>query len=195
MMDPKETLLRYLQLARDAVVWKLEGASEYDARRPLTPTGTNLLGLVKHLASVESGYFGATFGRPWPEPLPWHTDDADPNDDLWATPEESRDDVIDFYRRVWAHAAETFERCDLDTVGRVPWWPAERAEVTLHAILVHMIAETSRHAGHADILRETIDRQAGLRADNTNLPDDYDWPAHHARVERAARAAAGLDER
>jgi uncharacterized damage-inducible protein DinB len=193
MTDPKETLLRYLQIARDAIVWKLDGLSEYDVRRPLTPTGTNLLGLVKHLASVESGYFGGTFGRPWPEQLPWHSDDADPNDDLWVTPEESREDVVDFYRRVWAHAAETFERCDLDTVGRVPWWRPERAEVTLHAILVHMIAETNRHAGHADILRETIDRQAGLRADNTNLPDDYDWPAHHARVERAARAAAGLD--
>jgi uncharacterized damage-inducible protein DinB len=193
MTDPKETLLRYLQIARDAIVWKLDGLSEYDVRRPLTPTGTNLLGLVKHLASVESGYFGGTFGRPWPERLPWHTDDADPNDDLWATPQESREDVIDFYRRVWAHATETFERCDLDTVGRVPWWQPERAEVTLHTILVHMIAETNRHAGHADILRETIDRQAGLRADNSNLPDDYDWPAHHARVERAARAAAGLD--
>jgi uncharacterized damage-inducible protein DinB len=193
MTDPKETLLRYLQIAREAVVWKLDGLSEYDVRRPLTPTGTNLLGLVKHLASVESGYFGGTFGRPWPEQLPWHSDDADPNDDLWATPEESREDVIAFYRRVWAHATETFERCDLDTAGRVPWWRPERAEVTLHTILVHVIAETNRHAGHADILRETIDRQAGLRADNTNLPDDYDWPAHHARVERAARAAAGLD--
>jgi uncharacterized damage-inducible protein DinB len=191
-MDAKETLLRYLQVARDAVLWKLEGLSEYDVRRPLTPTGTNLLGLVKHLASIESGYFGGTFGRAWPEPLPWHADDADPNADMWATPEESREDVIDFYRRVWAHAAETFERSDLDTAGRVPWWPAERAEVTLHTILVHVIAETNRHAGHADIVRESIDRQAGLRADNSNLPDDYDWPAHYAEVERAARAAAGL---
>ena len=64
MTEPKETLVEYLQSARDAMVWKVEGLSEYDARRPMTPTGTNLLGLVKHLASVELGYFGDTFGRP-----------------------------------------------------------------------------------------------------------------------------------
>ena len=78
MPDPKDTLVEYLQSARDAIVWKVEGLSEYDARRPLTPTGTNLLGLVKHLASIELGYFGDTFGRPSGIPLPWHADDADP---------------------------------------------------------------------------------------------------------------------
>jgi hypothetical protein len=50
--------------AREALVWKLDGLSEYDARRPMVPTGTNLLGLVKHVASVEAGYFGETFDRP-----------------------------------------------------------------------------------------------------------------------------------
>ncbi|GAA2118431.1 DUF664 domain-containing protein [Nocardioides bigeumensis] len=80
--DFKDTLIRYLEAARDAVVWKLEGASEYDVRRPMTPTGTNLLGIVKHLASVEAGYFGETFGRPWPEPLPWFEDDAPVNADI-----------------------------------------------------------------------------------------------------------------
>ena len=70
-MDPKATLVRYLQQARDAMLWKLDGLGEYDIRRPLTPTGTNLLGLVKHLAGVESGYFGATFGRPFPGTLPF----------------------------------------------------------------------------------------------------------------------------
>jgi len=188
-LDAKGTLLRYLQVAREAMLWKLDGLSEYDVRRPLTPTGTNLLGLVKHLASVESGYFGGTFGRPYPEPLPWHSDDADPNDDLWATSEESREDVVDFYRRTWAHAAQTFDGADLETIGRVPWWPDSRAEVTLHQILIHVIAETNRHAGHADIVRETLDRQVGLRADNSNLPDGYDWAAHHDRVELAAREA------
>jgi len=188
--DPKSVLVRYLQVARDAVLWKLEGLSEYDARRPLTPTGTNLLGLVKHLASVEAGYFGETFGRPWPEPLPWHDDDADPNADMWATPDESREDVVSFYRAVWAHAAETFATLDLDAPGRVPWWPPERAEVSLHTILVHLVAETHRHAGHADILRESIDRGAGLREGTSNLPEDYDWGAHRSRVEQDARRAA-----
>ena len=189
MDDAKETLVRYLQDGRDAVLWKLDGLSEYDVRRPLTPTGTNLLGLVKHLASVESGYFGATFGRPYPDPLPWQRADADHNEDMYATAEESREDIVAFYRRVWAHADATIAGVDLDTVGRVSWWPPERADVTLHTILVRLVAETHRHAGHADIVRESIDAQAGAQPDEFNLPDEgYDWLAHHERVERAALA-------
>jgi len=185
--DPKETLVEYLQSARDAMVWKVEGLSDYDARRPLTPTGTNLLGLVKHLASVELGYFGDTFGRPSGIELPWHADDADPNDDLYLTPDETREWVLDLYRTAWAHAAVTFEQCELDTEGRVPWW-GDRADVTLHQILVHMVAETHRHAGHADILREGLDGATGRRPGDLNMDESYDWPAHVARVEAAARS-------
>ncbi|MDP2775883.1 MAG: DinB family protein [Nocardioides sp.] len=185
--DPKATLIEVLQQARDAMVWKLDGLDDYDVRRPLTPTGTNLLGLVKHLASVELGYFGDTFGRPHGEDLPWYADDADANDDLWVTPEETRDDIVGLYRRAWAHAAGTFESLDLDSEGRVPHWPAERERVTLHQILVHMTAETHRHAGHADIVRELIDGAAGRRPDDPNLADGYDWAAHRARIEAAAR--------
>ena len=97
--------------------------------------------------------------------------------------------MLDLYRTAWAHAATTFEECDLDTVGRVPWW-GDRAEVTLHQILVHMATETHRHAGHADIVRETIDGQIGRKPDDGNIEDGYDWPAYVARVEAAARAAA-----
>jgi uncharacterized damage-inducible protein DinB len=187
----KQTLVDYLQTARDAVVWKLEGLSDYDVRRPMTPTGTNLLGLVKHLASIEAGYFGDTFGRPWPEPLPWFEEDAPVNDDMYAFADESREEIVGLYRRVWAHAAETFAVTDLHAPGRVPWWPPER-EVTLHRILVHVATETNRHAGHADIVRETIDSQVGLRREWSNLPDDgYDWPAYVAKVEQAARVASG----
>jgi uncharacterized damage-inducible protein DinB len=189
MESPKETLLDYLQGARDAMVWKVEGLSDYDARRPLTPTGTNLLGLVKHLASIELGYFGDTFGRPSGIPLPWHGEEADPNADLYLAPDESREWVLDLYRTAWAHAAATFEQCDLDTEGRVPWWPADDNTVTLHQILVHMVAETHRHAGHADIVRETIDGQAGRSAGDANMDRTYDWAAHVARVEAAARAS------
>jgi len=187
MTDPKETLVRYLQVARDALVWKLDGLSDYDARRPLTPTGTNLLGLIKHLASVELGYFGDTFGRPHGIDLPWHADDAELNADMWATPEESREWVLDLYHRAWQHAAGTFDVLDLEARGEVPWWPADRRTVTLHQILVHMVAETHRHAGHADIVRETIDGAAGLRSESTNLPDEgYDWAGYAAQVEAAA---------
>ena len=172
-------------------MWKLEGLSEYDARRPMTPTATNLLGLVKHLASVESGYFGATFGRPFPEPLPWLDEGADTNADLWATADESREQIVELYRRVWAHSDATIDALALDAIGRVPWWPAEHNEVTLHRILVHMATETHRHAGHADIVRELIDGAVGLRHGNENQPpvDRAWWDGYLARVESAAREA------
>ncbi|GAA3344452.1 DinB family protein [Amorphoplanes nipponensis] len=191
--DPKADLVRYLQIAREALLWKLDGLSEYDVRRPLVPTGTNLLGLVKHVAGVESGYFGATFGRPFPEPLPWMAQDAEPNADMWATAAESREGIVALYRRVWAHSDATIEALALDAAGRVPWWQPDRNEVTLHRILVHVIAETDRHAGHADIVRELIDGAAGVRPVNDNLPDfdETAWRGYRERLERTAREAAG----
>ncbi len=191
MTSPKEHLRRYLQSGRDAVVWKLGGLGEYDIRRPMVPTGTNLLGLVKHLASVEFGYFGTTFDRPFDEVLPWWDDDAEPNADMWATPDESREDVVGLYRRAWSHADTTIDELDLDAVGMVPWWPPDRREVSLHQILVHVIAETHRHAGHADIVRELIDGAVGLREGVSNLPDVDAawWEAYRARLEDAARRA------
>jgi uncharacterized damage-inducible protein DinB len=190
--DAKTDLHRYLQIARDALIWKLDGLSEYDVRRPMVPTGTNLLGLVKHVASVELGYFGETFDRPSGEPLPWFEEDAEPNADMWATADETREQIVGLYHRSWAHSDATIEALDLDAIGHVPWWPDERSEVTLHRILIHMIAETGRHAGHADIVRELIDGTAGLRKDNDNMaPGDEDWWAtYRGRLEQAARAAA-----
>jgi uncharacterized damage-inducible protein DinB len=191
--DPKAELRRYLQTGRDALLWKLDGLSEYDIRRPMVATGTNLLGVVKHVASVEAGYFGGTFGRPFPDPLPWLDDTAEPNADMWATVDESREQIVGLYRRVWTHSDATIEALELTAAGRVPWWPAERNEVTLHRILVHMIAETERHAGHADIVRELIDGAAGLREGNDNLaPGDAEWwESYRGRLERVAREAGG----
>ena len=189
--DPKADLHRYLQAGREALLWKLDGLSEYDVRRPLTPTGTNLLGLVKHVASCEAGYFGDTFGRPFGEELPWFADDAEDNADMWATAEESREDIVELYRRVWAHSDATIDALALDSIGQVPHWPEDRRAVTLHRILVHMIAETHRHAGHADIVRELVDGAAGMRADNDNLPpgDRSWWEDYRNRLERVAREA------
>jgi uncharacterized damage-inducible protein DinB len=193
MTDTKADLLRYLQRGRDALTWKLDGLSEYDARRPLTPTATNLLGVVKHVASVEAEYLGAVFDRPFPEPLPWLDEDAEPNADMWATAEQSREDIIGLYRRVWAHSDATVEALPLDAGGVVPWWPPERRTVTLHVVLVHMIAETGRHAGHADIVRELIDGSAGVGPRGSNLPDGDEqwWERYRERVEQAAKQAAG----
>lgn len=185
----KQTLVDYLQRARDAMLWKLDGLDEYDVRRPLTPTGTNLLGLVKHLAGVELGYFGDTFGRPSPVPLPWQADEGDINADMWARPDETRESVIDLYRTAWQHAAQTFRVTELDDHGSVPWWPAERADVTLHQVLVHVATETHRHAGHADVVREIIDGQVGRMPMDANIVGGYDWGAHVARVEAGAVAA------
>lgn len=170
------------------MLWKLDGLSEYDVRRPMVPTGTNLLGLVKHLASVELGYFGDCFGRPHGEVLPWWDDDAEPNADMWARPDESRESMVSLYRRAAQHSDATIEKLPLDSVGRVPWWPPDRAEVSLHHILVHVATETHRHAGHADIVRELIDGSAGLRPGSGNLPDrDRDWwRAYRAQLEGAA---------
>jgi hypothetical protein len=189
--DPKSVLQRYLQGGRDALLWKLEGLSEYDVRRPMTPTATNLLGLVKHVASVEAGYLGDCFGRPFPESLPWLDDGAEPNADMWAGPDESRDGIVDLYHRVWAHSDATIEALELDAVGQVPWWPEERRQVTLQQILVHMATETHRHAGHADIVRELIDGAVGMRPGNDNMApgDDAWWEEYRARLETAAREA------
>lgn len=189
---PKAHLHRYLQTGREALLWKLDGLPEYDVRRPMTPTGTNLLGLVKHLAYVEMGYFGPTFGRPVAEVEPWLADDVEPNGDMWATAEESREEILALYRRAWAVTDATIGELPLEAEGSVSWWHPDRRAVTLHQVLVHVIAETHRHAGHADIVRELIDGAAGLRDGNDNLPevDRAWWSGYRERLEAAARAAA-----
>lgn len=192
MTDFKDDLRDYLVRARDALAWKLEGASEYDVRRPLTPTGTNLLGIAKHVATVALGYFGDVFDRPSGVPLPWLEEGAETNADMWATADESREEILDLYRRAWAHADGTIDSLGPDAVGEVPWWPENRRRVTLHRILVHVIAETERHAGQADIVRELIDGSVGVRKEADNMPEEDEawWAAYRDRLEQAAREAA-----
>ncbi|WP_369251359.1 DinB family protein [Streptomyces sp. R41] len=192
--NPKADLLHYLQDAREALLWKLDGLCEYDARRPLTPTGTNLLGLVKHVAGVELGYFGDTFGRQYfdEEPPPWwYTQDAELNADMWATADESREQIVGLYQQAWEHSNATIETLSLDAIGHVPWWPEERQEVTLHHVLVRVTAETHRHAGHADIVRELIDGSAGELKGKDNMPpgDQAWWERYRRRLERVAHEA------
>lgn len=194
-MPAKEALHHYLKRGREALAWKLDGLGEYDIRRPMTPTGTNLLGLIKHEAGAESAYFGAVFGRPFGEPMPWEGDsEPDPNADMFATAAESRADILGLASRVWAHADETIAALDLDAAGRVPFWPPERAVVSLGQVLAHMAAEVHRHAGHADIIRELIDAAAGHRPGAASLPDGDAswWRRYYGEVEAAARQAAGL---
>ncbi|MEU6122441.1 DinB family protein [Streptomyces sp. NPDC047123] len=184
----KEYLHSDLRVMREALLWKIDGLAEYDIRRPLTSTGTNLLGLVKHLSIWEARYFGEVFDRPFPEPLPRWDDAAARGTDMWATEHETREEIIDRYRRVWEHSDATITALAINSPGHVPWWP--RPDVKLFNILVHILTETSRHAGHADILREQLDGSTGTTAEYP--ADQHDvafWDAHRAKIERAAQAA------
>jgi uncharacterized damage-inducible protein DinB len=151
----KEILLHSMERHRAAVRWKLEGLDDEQLRRPLVPSGTTLLGLVKHLAAVEYAWFCETFGVET-EPLPF--DDEDENADLRVEPGETTAEVLAFYDRACAAANASIEATDLDATGTVSW---TGRTVSMRWVLVHMIEETARHAGHVDILRELIDGMAG----------------------------------
>lgn len=150
----KESLHAFLDKQRDVMVWKLEGLSDDDLRRPMTPSGTNLLGMVKHLAAVEYGWFCATFGRET-EPLPFDEDNEDA--DLRVDPDETTEGILAFYARARSAADQVIAELDLDTTGTA--WFGDT--VSLRWVLLHMIKETARHAGHADIVRELIDNTTG----------------------------------
>ena len=181
-MEPKTELLRVLQAGRAVMLAKVDGLGEYDVRRPLTPTGTNLLGLVKHLAGLEYGYLGEAFGRPPVERPSWFRDDPYDEIDMWATPDESREYVVGVYRQACAHADVTVDSLELSSPGYVAHW-ADR-ETTLGVLLIRMVAETSQHAGHADILREQLDGRIGGEA--TVAADVAFWDARRAEVQAVA---------
>ena len=152
--DEKQSLHVSLDRHRDAVLWKLEGLDDTNLRRAMTPSGTNLLGLVKHLAAVEYGWFCQTFGRQT-EPLP--DVEEDPNADMRARPEETTQDILAFYGRARAAADRVIEELELDQTGTAWFGDA----VSLRWVLIHMVEETARHAGHVDIVRELIDGMTG----------------------------------
>ncbi|MEV7778611.1 DinB family protein [Kitasatospora sp. NPDC088351] len=151
----KESLFTALDRHRDAVLWKLEGLDDEQLRRPVTASGTNLLGLVKHLGGVELGWFCETFGRAT-GPLPFDLTE-DEESDLRVRPDESTADVLTFYARARAAADLVIGELELDDVGRA--WFGD--EVSLRWVLIHMTTETARHTGHMDILRELIDGRTG----------------------------------
>ena len=171
---------------RETLVWKLDGLGEYDIRRPLTPTGTNLLGLVKHSTATHLGYFGEVFGRSSHSLGACFSDDAGPTAEFWATPEESRREIVDGFRDACDFSDATISELPLDAVGQVWWWGD--ASVTLHHVLVHVTAETQRHAGHADIVRELIDGSVGLLngADSLHVSGTAEQRRFHDQLEAAA---------
>jgi hypothetical protein len=182
-------LQRYLQQGRDTVLAKVEGLGEHDVRRPLVPSGTNLLGLVKHLAGLELGYLGDCVGHPSGIVLPWVEDGSIWDDgDMWATPDETRADLVDLYRKAWRHADASIAELPLDAPAEVPWWPEDRRATTFGALLVRMVAETAQHAGHADILRETVDESTGAGPDDSGAAEAR--AVYVARIQAAADAFA-----
>jgi hypothetical protein len=185
-MTMAEDLQLYLQRARETVLRSLDGLSKHDARRPVVPSGTNLLGLVKHLTGVEAGYLGDCVGRPAPVTLPWVDDGSTfEGADMWATAEESQAYITGLYRQVWAHSDAMIGSLPFDTPAEVPWWPAERRATTFGHLLVRVVAETAQHAGHADLVRETIDGRGGPDHDET---DAATWAAYVAKIQAAADA-------
>jgi uncharacterized damage-inducible protein DinB len=153
--DEKDSLYLALDRHRDAVLWKLEGLDDEQLRRPMTPSGTNLLGLVKHLGGAELLWFREAFGRDM-GPLPFDFE-ADETSDMRVEPHESTADVLEFYGRARAAADRTIEELELDHLGKAWFGDA----VSLRWVLIHMTTEVARHAGHMDILRELIDGATG----------------------------------
>lgn len=190
----KPVLEHYLRSARRDLRWKLEGLTERQLRTPMTPTGTNLLGVLKHAASVEVGYFTDCFGRPSGIPMPWFDDGAEPNADMYAAAGETVQDILDLADQCAAASDAAIAELALDDVATVPWWAQPR--VTLGRLLVHMVAEYERHLGHVDIVRELLDGQAGLNPAAPNLPGDAQgadaawWSAYTERLRAIAEAAA-----
>jgi hypothetical protein len=182
--DLKAELHGKLQASRATLLSKLDDLSEYDRRRPMTPTGTNLLGLVKHLAGLEYFYLGESFGYPAPETMSWVEDGSIwQGADMWARPDESSEYIIGLYRRACAHADGVIAALDLDTPGSVPHWPEDRRDTTLAVLLIRMVAETAQHAGHADIIRELIDGRGGPDHDAF---DEATWQEYVGQVRAAA---------
>ncbi|UYM05091.1 DinB family protein [Solicola gregarius] len=180
-------LQHYLRQSREGLLRALDGLGEYDVRKPMTPSGTNLLGLVKHLTDVEASYLGACIGRPAPVTLPWVEDGSIwDGADMWARSDESRDYLVGLYRAAAAHSDASIEEVDLGAPAYVDWWREGRRETTFGHLLVRVVAETAQHAGHADILRESIDGRGGR--DHDDVGDDAYWVAYLAKIQSAADA-------
>jgi hypothetical protein len=147
--------------ARESLIWKVEGLAEADRRRPMTPTGTNLIGMVKHMTWIESWYLCEFFGRERPR-LPWEWEmDAEwgHHSHMYAKPEETSDELIAAYRAATAAADRTIEELDLDATGQ--HWSGD--PVSLRSMVLTVLLDTTRHAGHSDIMRELIDGSTGDR--------------------------------
>jgi Protein of unknown function (DUF664) len=186
-MSISDDLGRYLQEARDSVVRSLDGLGEYDVRRPVVASGTNLLGLVKHLTGIELGYLGTSVGRTPPVVLPWEEDGSvRESGDMWATADQTREYLLGLYRTAWRHSDESLTQLPLDAPAAVPWWPEERRATTFGSLVVRVVAETAQHAGHCDMVREIVDGRGGR--DASDIGDEAWWASYVGKIQAAADA-------
>ena len=149
-----ETLSGFLDFQRATLLWKLEGLGDEQLRRAMVPSGTSLLGMVKHLAYVERWWFQQVWAGLEPT-YPWT--DEDPDADWRVEPTETTAEILALYRGECDRSRELVTAAPgLEQVAHHP-----RRELSRRWILVHMIEETARHNGHADILREQLDGTVG----------------------------------
>jgi uncharacterized damage-inducible protein DinB len=149
-----DMLNAFLDYHRATLLWKVSGLSDEQLRRPMVPSGVSLLGIVKHLGYVEQNWFQVAFQGRDGLPVPWS--DEDPDADFRIEADETTEAVLDFYREEVAHSRQAIVGASVEDVERHP-----KRIATLRWILIHMIEETARHNGHADILREQIDGATG----------------------------------
>ena|SRR5690349_16500470 len=155
LADERDALTQQLDFHRATLLRKLEGLDEDQLRRPMTASGLSLLGLVKHLAETEHGWFLNIYGGLAEPDL--FSSDGHPDADFRVGPDETADALVGQYLRTCERARAVVAAGGLDDVVATP----SGAEANLRAILVHMIQETARHNGHADIIREAIDGATG----------------------------------
>ena len=186
----RATLTHYFTRSFDDLVSKVEGLDEYEARRPLTPSGTNLLGLVQHAGAVVLGYARLPWGRDLGRELMWQDSDDEPDIDLRVLPEVTREEVLQLAADARTAMTELLAG-PLDAPGEVPWWGPNGA-VTVHRVAVHVVAELARHAGHADVLRELLDGTVGMRPGDPNVIGraQAELDERRARIETDARRAS-----
>lgn len=190
MPTEADMLLRYHRDLREAVFWKLKGLDDYELRRPLTSTGSNLLGIVKHQATVELGYFSEVCGRAQPVPTPWMGPNMGFEEDMYATAEQSKEEIFSLYRTAGENTETAVAELGLDAPATVPWWSQDQRRTNLRRLMVHILTETARHLGHIDILREKIDGKVGMleRADNLPEADDAVWTEYRAKLQSIAES-------
>jgi hypothetical protein len=155
----KDSLHVSLDRHRDAVLWKLDGLTDEQLRTPMVPSGTSMLGVVKHLASIEFGWFCETFGRP-SEWIAWDPEDCDA--DARIEPYETTAGILAYYARARAGADAVIRETGIGESRPAPTGLGFGQTVTLRWLLIHVLEDTARHAGHLDILRELIDGRTGI---------------------------------